>query len=95
MKRYRVRATCVQTYTQFYTVEARDELEAIDLVKKGEAPLTFERFEDVEEFHPTHAYPARDNTDLQTPLAPCTAYVVPQIPPQPDKNKTHPMSRVA
>lgn len=95
MARYRVRATSKQIFTQFYTVEADNELEAIELVKKGEAPLTFERFEEVDDFHPTHAYPARDNTDLQTPLAPCTAYVVPQLPPQQDRDKNHPMARVA
>lgn len=76
MKRFRVRATCVQTYTQFYTVEATSEAEAIELVRKGEVPLTFERFEEVDDFQPTHAYPARDNTDLHTPAPPTQAYVV-------------------
>jgi len=76
MQRFRVRAKCVQTYTQFFTVEAASEAEAIEMVKNGEVPLTFERFEEVENFHPTHAYPARDNTDLQTPKPPAQAYVV-------------------
>lgn len=78
MPKYRVRATCTQIYTQFYTIEADNELEAIELVKKGEVPLTYERFDEVDEFEPTHAYEALDNTDLSTPTAPCRAYVVPQ-----------------
>lgn len=76
MQRFRVRAKCVQTYTQFFTVEAASEAEAIEMVKNGEVPLTFERFEEVDDFQPTHAYPARDNTDLHTPAPPTQAYVV-------------------
>jgi len=78
MSKYRVRATCVQVFTQFFTVEANNQLEAIELVKRGEARLAYERFEEVDEFEPTHAYVVHDNSDPSTPTAPSRAYAAPQ-----------------
>lgn len=96
MATFRVRATSTQIFTQFYTVEANNELEAIEMVKRGDVQLTFERFEEVDDFAPTHAYEARDNKDLQTPLAPCTAYVVPQPHTHPERpGKERSLARVA
>lgn len=56
MPKFRVRAKSQQTYTQFFDVHATTPEEALQLVRNGDVEITYERFDDIDNFEPLDAH---------------------------------------